>query len=141
MWLCQNESASFWMSVLMNLKTRGVDSILVTSTDNLKGVTDAIKSVYPEAKTQICIVHELRNSLKFVVWKDKKRWLLPYGKYTMLRMQRPDLLIFNILSSSGERNILTSPSPGKPTGIIWLPFLSSRSRSERLFTPPISSRT
>ena len=71
-WLCQNESASFWMSVLTNLKTRGVDNILVTSTDNLKGFTDAIKSVYPEAKTQICIVHQLRNSLKFVVWKDKK---------------------------------------------------------------------
>ena len=72
MWLCQNESASFWMGVMTNLKSRGVEDILITSTDNLKGFTDAIKAVYPEAKTQICIVHQLRNSLKFVVWKDKK---------------------------------------------------------------------
>ena len=72
MWLCQNESASFWMSVLTNLKSRGVEEILVTSTDNLKGFTDAIKAVFPSARTQVCIVHQLRNSLKFVVWKDKK---------------------------------------------------------------------
>jgi putative transposase len=72
MWTCQNESASFWMSVLTNLKSRGVEDILISSTDNLKGFTDAIKAVFPETKTQICIVHQLRNSLKFVVWKDKK---------------------------------------------------------------------
>jgi putative transposase len=72
MWLCQNESASFWMGVLTNLKSRGVEDILISSTDNLKGFTDAIKAVFPETKTQICIVHQLRNSLKFVVWKDKK---------------------------------------------------------------------
>lgn len=72
MWTCQHESASFWMSVLTNLKSRGVEDILISSTDNLKGFTDAIKAVFPETKTQICIVHQLRNSLKFVVWKDKK---------------------------------------------------------------------
>jgi len=72
MWLCQNESASFWMSVLTNLKSRGVEDILVTSTDNLKGFTDAINAVFPSARTQVCIVHQLRNSLKYVVWKDKK---------------------------------------------------------------------
>ncbi|MFN2457928.1 MAG: IS256 family transposase [Chitinophagaceae bacterium] len=72
MWLCTNECASWWMNILTNLKARGVEEILITSTDNLKGFTEAIKSVYPQAKTQICIVHQLRNSLKFVVWKDKK---------------------------------------------------------------------
>ena len=73
MWLCQNESAAFWMGVLTNLKSRGLEDILVTSTDNLKGFVEAIKSVYPAARTQVCIVHQLRNSLKFVVWKDKKQ--------------------------------------------------------------------
>jgi putative transposase len=72
MWICVNESASFWMTVLTDLKSRGVEDILITSTDNLKGFTEAIASVYPIARTQICIVHQLRNSLKFVVWKDKK---------------------------------------------------------------------
>lgn len=72
MWLCQNESASFWMTVLTDLKSRGLEDILLSSTDNLKGFTDAINAVYPNTRTQICIVHQLRNSLKFVVWKDKK---------------------------------------------------------------------
>lgn len=73
MWTCQHESASFWMSVLTDLKSRGLEDILISSTDNLKGFTEAIKSVFPETKTQVCIVHQLRNSLKFVVWKDKKQ--------------------------------------------------------------------
>lgn len=73
MWICQNESTAFWMGVLTNLKPRGVENILISSTDNLKGFVEAIKQVYLEAKTQICIVHQLRNSLKFVVWKDKKQ--------------------------------------------------------------------
>jgi putative transposase len=71
MWACQNESASFWMSVLTDLKSRGVEDILISSTDNLKGFTDAIKTVFPDTRTQICVVHQLRNSLKYVVWKDK----------------------------------------------------------------------
>ena len=71
MWICQNESAAFWMQILTALKSRGLQDILVTATDNLKGFTEAITSVFP-ALTQICIVHQLRNSLKFVVWKDKK---------------------------------------------------------------------
>lgn len=72
MWLCQHESASFWMNVLTDLKSRGVEDILISSTDNLKGFADAINTVYPHTKTQVCVVHQLRNSLKFVVWKDKK---------------------------------------------------------------------
>lgn len=72
MWLCQNESASFWMSVLTDLKNRNLEDILISVTDNLKGFTDAIQTVFPTTNTQICVVHQLRNSLKFVVWKDKK---------------------------------------------------------------------
>ncbi len=71
MWLCNNESAAFWMNVLADLKERGVQDILVTSTDNLKGLTSAINTVFPKARTQICIVHQLRNSMKFVNWKDR----------------------------------------------------------------------
>uniref|UniRef100_UPI0018DB4378 transposase n=1 Tax=Dyadobacter tibetensis TaxID=1211851 RepID=UPI0018DB4378 len=59
MWTCQNESASFWMSVLINLKSQGVEDILISSTDIIKGFTDAIRAVSPETKTQICIAHQL----------------------------------------------------------------------------------
>ncbi len=72
MWLGHNESAAFWQGVLTDLKARGVDDILVTVTDNLNGFTQSIKNVFPTADTQICVVHQIRNSARYVVWKDKK---------------------------------------------------------------------
>lgn len=74
MWLGESESASFWMSVLTDLKSRGVEDILITSTDNLKGFTEAITSVFAQSVTQICVVHQIRNALRYVVWKDKKQF-------------------------------------------------------------------
>ena len=74
MWVAPTESASFWMSVLTDLKARGVEDILIASTDNLTGFTDAIKSVFPHAVTQLCVVHQVRNSLRYVVWKEKKEF-------------------------------------------------------------------
>lgn len=72
MWLGGSEAASFWMGVLTDLKTRGVEDILITVTDNLKGFTKTISSVFPNAATQICVVHQIRNASKYVVWKDRK---------------------------------------------------------------------
>ncbi len=72
MWLGKNESASFWMSVLTDLKARGVEDILITATDNLNGFTQTIRSVFPGSQTQICVVHQIRNACKYVVWKDRK---------------------------------------------------------------------
>lgn len=60
------------MSVLTDLKSRGVEDILITVTDNLNGFTDTIKTVFPKSTTQICVVHQIRNSCKYVVWKDMK---------------------------------------------------------------------
>jgi len=72
LWLGKNESAAFWMSVLTDMKARGVDDILITATDNLNGFTDTIRTIFPESKTQICVVHQIRNASRYVVWKDKK---------------------------------------------------------------------
>ncbi len=72
MWLGKTEAASFWMGVLTDLKARGVEDILVTVTDNLNGFTQTIKSVFPQTDTQICVVHQIRNAAKYVVWKDRK---------------------------------------------------------------------
>lgn len=74
MWIGKSESSSFWMSVLTDLKARGVEDILITVTDNLNGFTETIKSVFPESTTQICVVHQIRNSCKYVVWKDLKEF-------------------------------------------------------------------
>ena len=72
LWLGKNESAAFWMSVLTDMKARGTEDILITATDNLNGFTDTIKNVFPKSKTQICVVHQIRNASRYVVWKDKK---------------------------------------------------------------------
>lgn len=74
MWLGKTEAASFWLGVLTELKARGVEDILITATDNLNGFTDAIKNVFPLCQTQICIVHQIRNSSRYVVWKDKREF-------------------------------------------------------------------
>lgn len=75
MWLGESESASFWISVLTDLRSRGVEDILITSTDNLKGFTEAITSVFAQSVTQICVVHQIRNAMRYVVWKDKKQFV------------------------------------------------------------------
>jgi len=74
MWINITESASFWMSVLTDLKARGVEDIFIACTDNLKGFTEAIKAVFPQTDTQLCIVHQIRNSTRYVVWNDKKKF-------------------------------------------------------------------
>jgi transposase-like protein len=74
MWLGKNESAAFWLGVLTDLKARGIEDILITATDNLNGFTQTIKNVFPLSQTQICVVHQIRNSCRYVVWKDKKEF-------------------------------------------------------------------
>lgn len=72
MWFAENEGAKFWLNVLTELQNRGVEDILITCIDGLKGFPDAINSVYPQTHIQLCIVHMVRNSLRFVSWKDYK---------------------------------------------------------------------
>jgi len=71
----------FLDGVLTDLKARGVQDILITCTDNLNGFTDTIRSVFPQSSTQICVVHQIRNSCKYVVYKDKERVYSGYEEY------------------------------------------------------------
>ena len=72
MWVSQNEGEKFWLSVLTELKNRGLNDIFITCIDGLNGFPDAIEAVYPKAKVQVCVVHAIRNSLRYVSWKDRK---------------------------------------------------------------------
>lgn len=72
MWLSENEGAKFWLNVLTELQNRGVKDILIACVDGLKGFPDAIQTVYPQAQIQLCIVHMVRNSVRYVPWKDYK---------------------------------------------------------------------
>jgi transposase-like protein len=71
-WMAETEGAKFWLNVLTELNNRGVEQILIACVDGLSGFPEAINTVYPHAKVQLCIVHMVRNSLKYVPWKDYK---------------------------------------------------------------------
>ena len=75
LYLSENEGANFWLQVLTDLKNRGLDDILISCIDNLKGFPEAIASVYPSCEIQTCIIHQIRNSLKYVASKNQKEFM------------------------------------------------------------------
>jgi transposase-like protein len=73
MWIGESESSKFWLGVLNELKNRGVRDILIICTDNLSGFSEAIAAAFPKAEVQKCIVHQVRNSIRYVSYKDVKK--------------------------------------------------------------------
>ena len=74
LWIAETESAKYWLSVLTEIRNRGVKDILMITSDDLSGIEEAIKSVYPETEYQGCVVHVIRNSIKYVSHKDLKEF-------------------------------------------------------------------
>ena len=94
LWIEQTEGAKFWLKVITELKTRGVNDILIAVVDGLKGFPEAIASVYPQTVVQTCIVHLIRNSLAFVSWKDRKA-ILPAIK-AIYRAENADMALLRL---------------------------------------------
>ena len=72
LWIAETEGAKFWLSTFNDLKNRGMQDCFIACVDGLKGLPEAIEAVFPETQVQLCIVHKLRNSFKYVPWKDRK---------------------------------------------------------------------
>ena len=72
LYLSESEGANFWLSVLTDLSNRGVEDILIASVDGLKGFPEAINSIFPKTEVQLCVIHQIRYTLKYVTWKDRK---------------------------------------------------------------------
>jgi len=72
LWMTENEGAKFWLSVFTELRSRGMDDCFIACMDGLKGLPDAVEAVFPDTQVQLCIVHKVRNSLKYVPWKERK---------------------------------------------------------------------
>ena len=72
LWLGETKGAKFWLTVLTELKNRGLQDIFIACVDGLSGFPEAINTVYPDTKVQLCVVHMVRNSLKYVAYKDRK---------------------------------------------------------------------
>lgn len=75
MYVSESEGANFWLQVLTDLNSRGVKDVLITCTDNLTGFSDAIRSVFPKTEIQLCVIHQIRNSLKYVASNDQKTFM------------------------------------------------------------------
>ncbi len=75
LYLNESEGANFWLQVLTDLSNRGVKDILIASIDGLKGFPEAINSIYPNTEVQLCIIHQIRNSLKYVASKNQKEFM------------------------------------------------------------------
>ena len=73
--LTESEGANFWLSVLTDLKNRGIEDILIASVDGLKGFPEAINSIYPKTEVQLCVVHQIRNSIRYVASKNQKEFM------------------------------------------------------------------
>ena len=71
MWIGEAESAAFWVGILNNLRARGVEDILIVSTDGLAGFSEAVNAVFPKTEVQLCVIHQIRNTLKYVANKDR----------------------------------------------------------------------
>ncbi len=74
-WIGENEGAKFWLKVCTELKNRGIQDILIVCIDGLKGFPDAIRRVFPETRVQLCVIHQIRNTLKYVSYKDQRPFM------------------------------------------------------------------
>jgi transposase-like protein len=91
-WIGENESASFWLGICNDLKNRGVQDILIACKDGLSGFSEAINTVFPKTEIQLCIIHQIRNSMKYVSWKEQKEIIADLKKiYQALTLEEAEL--------------------------------------------------
>lgn len=103
MYISKSEGANFWLSVLTDLQTRGVRDILIACTDNLTGFSEAIRSVFPDTVIQSCIVHQIRNSLKYVASKNQKAFMKDLKQvYQAVNLQKAEDELDNLELNWGE---------------------------------------
>ena len=97
MWINEQEHAGFWMEVLTDLRNRGVEDVLIACTDNLRGLTQAIKAMFPQAITQLCIVHQIRNTIRYIPYKNRRQVMADlkevYGAINLEQAEKALLLL------------------------------------------------
>jgi len=104
MYISESEGANFWLSILTDLKSRGVEDILIASIDNLTGFSEAIASIFPKVEIQSCIVHQVRNSLKYVASKDQKVFMKDLKKvYQAVNKNLAETELINLEEKWGNK--------------------------------------
>jgi len=104
LWIEETEGARFWLKVFNDLKARGVQDVLIVCGDGLTGLPDAVRSVFPLADVQLCVVHQVRNSTKFVSWKDRKAFCAAMRPiYTAPTLEAAELALERFAQLWGDR--------------------------------------
>jgi len=104
-WIGENESASFWLGVCNDLKNRGVEDILIACKDGLSGFSEAINTVFPKTEIQLCIIHQIRNSLKYVPYKEQKEFMADLKQvYQALTLEEAELAFEIFKENWGKRH-------------------------------------
>lgn len=104
-WVGETESASFWLGVCNDLKSRGVQDILIACTDNLSGFSEAINSTFPQTEIQLCIVHQIRNSLRYVSYKERPELTADLKKvYQALTIEEAELMFEAFKDKWGKKH-------------------------------------
>ncbi len=116
--IVESEKASAWMSILDDLRTRGVKDIFFLCSDNLSGLDKAVEAIFPDSIRQICIVHQIRNSLKYVSYKDRKEIMADIKCIYGADNEHLALEALEIFKQIGKANIYQPYNLGKITGII-----------------------
>jgi len=106
-WIGEHESASFWLGVCNDLKNRGVEDILIACKDNLAGFSEAINTVFPRTEIQLCVIHQIRNSLKYVSYKEQKELIADLKKvYQALTIEEAELAFANFKEKWGKKHAI-----------------------------------
>ena len=104
-WIGENESASFWLGVCNDLKNRGVEDILIACKDGLSGFSEAISAVFPQTEMQLCIIHQIRNSLKYVSYKEQKILMVDLKKvYQALTYDEAEMAFNDFREKWGKKH-------------------------------------
>ena len=118
MWVSENEGAKFWLSILTELKNRGLEQILIACARGLCGFPEAIEVEYPKAKVQLCIIDMVRNSLRYVSWKDYKAVTADLKSIYQSAIETEASHVLERSPGSGMKNTRRFPDRGAPTGRI-----------------------
>ena len=104
-WIGENESASFWLGVCNDLKNRGVEDILIVSKDGLSGFSEAIQAVFPKTDIQLCVIHQIRNSMKYVSYKEQKALMADLKKvYQALTLEEAEYSFLEFKEKWGKKH-------------------------------------
>ncbi len=94
LYLSESEGANFWLSVLTDLNNRGLQDILIASVDGLKGFPEAIKTIFPKTEVQLCIIHQIRNSIRYVASKNHKEFMKDLNQFIKQYQKKQQKMLF-----------------------------------------------